>query len=197
MTAQIFQLIGIAFVTAVAAILVKSTKPELAVVITIAGSIILLLFVLEVFRGSISLFTDIAQATGLDATIVKTLLKMIGIGYLVEFSAGILNDFGQNSLADKLIFCGKILILVLAVPILESILGQKLVRNDEIGTHRTDPRRERSEFIRIADDVRRLAEIARRKFAALVAHEHIQLSAFAHEAGEISQERRLAFARRR
>lgn len=123
MTAQIFQLIGIAFVTAVVAILVKSTKPELAVVITIAGSIILLLFVLEVFRGSISLFTDIAQATGLDATIVKTLLKMVGIGYLVEFSAGILNDFGQNSLADKLIFCGKILILVLAVPILESILA--------------------------------------------------------------------------
>jgi len=76
-----------------------------------------------VFRGSISLFTDIAQATGLDATIVKTLLKMVGIGYLVEFSAGILNDFGQNSLADKLIFCGKILILVLAVPILESILA--------------------------------------------------------------------------
>lgn len=123
MTAQIFQLIGIAFVTAVAAILVKSTKPELAVVITIAGSIILLLFVLEVFRGSISLFTDIAQATGLDATIVRTLLKMVGIGYLVEFSAGILNDFGQNSLADKLIFCGKILILVLAVPILESVLA--------------------------------------------------------------------------
>ena len=123
MTAHIFQLIGIAVVTAVAAILVKSTKPELAVVITIAGSIILLLFVLEVFRGSISLFTDIAQATGLDATIVKTLLKMVGIGYLVEFSAGILNDFGQNSLADKLIFCGKILILVLAVPILESILA--------------------------------------------------------------------------
>ena len=60
--------------------------------------------------------------TGLDAAIVKTLLKMVGIGYLVEFSAGILNDFGQNSLADKLVFCGKILVLILAVPILESIL---------------------------------------------------------------------------
>ena len=123
MTAQIFQLVGIAFITAVAAILVKSTKPELAVVITIAGSIILLLFVFEVFHGSISLFTDIAEATGLNSTIVKTLLKMVGIGYLVEFSAGILSDFGQNSLADKLIFCGKILILVLAVPILESVLS--------------------------------------------------------------------------
>ena len=122
MTAQIFQLVGIAMITAVAAILVKSTKPELALAVTIAGSVILLLFVLEVFRGSIGIFTEIAEMTGLDATIVKTLLKMVGIGYLVEFSAGILNDFGQNSLADKLVFCGKILVLILAVPILENIL---------------------------------------------------------------------------
>ena len=122
MTAQIFQLVGIALITAVAAILVKSTKPELALAVTIAGSVILLLFVLEVFRGSIGIFTEIAEMTGLDAAIVKTLLKMVGIGYLVEFSAGILNDFGQNSLADKLVFCGKILVLILAVPILENIL---------------------------------------------------------------------------
>ena len=123
MTTQIFQFVGVAFVTAVAAILVKSTKPELALVVTIAGSIILLLFALEIFRGSMDIFAEIAEATGLSATIVKTLLKMVGIGYIVEFSAGVLHDFGQDSLADKLIFCGKIVILVLAVPILESVLG--------------------------------------------------------------------------
>ena len=123
MTSQIFQFIGIALITAVAALLVKGTKPELAFAITIAGSVILLLFVLEVFRGSIDIFAEITQMTGLDAVIVRTLLKMVGIGYLVEFSAGVLNDFGQNSLADKLIFCGKILVLILAVPILESVLG--------------------------------------------------------------------------
>ena len=123
MTTQIFQLVGVAFVTAVAAILVRSTKPELAVVVTIAGGIILLLFALEIFRGSISIFSEIADATGLNASIVKTLLKMVGIGYIIEFSAGVLHDFGQDSLADKLIFCGKIIILVLAVPTLESVLG--------------------------------------------------------------------------
>ena len=123
MTSQIFQLIGITLITAVAALLVKGTKPELAFAITIAGSVILLLFVLEVFRGGIDIFAEITQMTGLDAVIVRTLLKMVGIGYLVEFSAGVLNDFGQNSLADKLIFCGKILVLILAVPILESVLG--------------------------------------------------------------------------
>ena len=120
---QIFQLVGIAFVTAVAAIILKSTKPELSFAVTVAGSIILLLYVFDLFRGSVTIFNDIASATGINASLIKILLKMIGIGYLVEFSAGILMDFGQNSLADKLVFCGKILVLVLAIPILESVLS--------------------------------------------------------------------------
>ena len=119
---QIFQLVGIAFVTAVAALLLKGTKPELSLAVTIAGSIILMLFSFNLFAGSISIFNKIAQTTGIDSALVKILLKMGGIGYLVEFSAGILNDFGQNSLADKLVFCGKILVLILAIPILESVL---------------------------------------------------------------------------
>ena len=39
---QIFQLVGIAIITAVAALLLKGTKPELAFAVTIAGGIILL-----------------------------------------------------------------------------------------------------------------------------------------------------------
>ena len=120
---EIFQLVGIAFVTAVAALILKQTKPELAFAVTVAGSVILLLFVFEVFRGSIHIFSEIAFSTGIDISLVKILLKMVGIGYLVEFSAGILSDFGANSVADKLVFCGKIVILVLAIPILQSVLA--------------------------------------------------------------------------
>ena len=118
----VLQLVGIAFVTAVAAILLKETKPEIAFAVTIAGGIILLLFVFDLFRDSISIFGDIAAKTGIDEIFLKILLKMVGIGYLVEFSAGLLTDFGQASLADKLTFCGKILILILAIPIIENVL---------------------------------------------------------------------------
>ncbi len=120
---QIFQLVGIAIITAVAALLLKGTKPELAFAVTIAGGIILLLFAFEIFKGSLTIFQKITDVTGIESSIVKILLKMVGIGYLVEFSAGILNDFGQSNLGDKLVFCGKIIVLVLAVPILESVLN--------------------------------------------------------------------------
>ena len=120
---QIFQLVGIAIITAVAALLLKGTKPELAFAVTIAGGIILLLFAFKIFKGSLTIFQKITDITGIESSIVKILLKMVGIGYLVEFSAGILNDFGQSNLGDKLVFCGKIIVLVLAVPILESVLN--------------------------------------------------------------------------
>lgn len=120
---QIFQLVGIAIITAVAALLLKGTKPELAFAVTIAGGIILLLFAFEIFKESLSIFQKITDATGIESSIVKILLKMVGIGYLIEFSAGVLNDFGQSNLGDKLVFCGKIIVLVLAVPILESVLN--------------------------------------------------------------------------
>ena len=120
---EIFQLVGIAFITAVTALLLKETKPELSFAVTVTGSIILLLFAFELFRGSISIFNRIAETTGIKSSMVKIILKMVGIGYHVEFSAGILNDFGQNSVADKLVFCGKAVVLILAIPILESVFS--------------------------------------------------------------------------
>lgn len=119
---ELLELVGVAFVTAVAAIILKETKPELSFAVVIAGSVILLLFAMDLLKGSVGVLSEIAATTGIDAALIKILLKMVGVGYIVEFSAGVLSDFGQNALADKLVFAGKILILLLAVPIIESVL---------------------------------------------------------------------------
>ncbi|HCX49180.1 MAG TPA: stage III sporulation protein AD, partial [Bacillus sp. (in: Bacteria)] len=58
---------------------------------------------------------------------VETLLKIIGIAYIAEFGAQITKDAGQGAIASKIELAGKILILVMAIPILtvviETILG--------------------------------------------------------------------------
>ncbi len=119
---EVFQLVGIALITGVAALILRGTKPELAFAVSVAGGIILLLFAFELFRESLGIFSEIASASGLDSSLVKILLKMLGIGYLVQFGADTLTDFGQSALADKLVFCGKIVVLVLSLPILRGIL---------------------------------------------------------------------------
>ena len=68
------------------------------------------------------IFTDIAEKTGIDQSLVKIILKIVAIGYLVEFSAGIVEDFGSKSIADKLVLAGKIIIFTVSIPIIQSLI---------------------------------------------------------------------------
>lgn len=119
---EIFKIIGVAFVTAITAILLKSTKPELSFAVTVTGVIIILVFVADMLQNTVNIIAAIANLAGIENGLVKILLKIVGIGYLTEFSAGILNDFGSNAVADKVVLGGKLTILILSLPIIEGVL---------------------------------------------------------------------------
>ena len=119
---EIVKIIGVAFVTTIATILLKSTKPELSFAVTVTGVIVILLFIIDSMRDSIAVFKLIADMTGVEKGLVKVLVKIVGVGYLTEFGAGILNDFGSTAVADKVILGGKITIVVLSLPVFEGLL---------------------------------------------------------------------------
>ena len=119
---EIFKIIGVAFVTAISAILLKSTKPELSFAVTVTGVIVILMFVVDMLQNTVNILSTIASITGIENGLIKILLKIVGVGYLTDFSAGILNDFGSNAVADKVILGGKLTILILSLPIIESVL---------------------------------------------------------------------------
>ena len=120
---EIVKIIGVAFVTAISAILLRATKPELSFAVTIVGVIVILLYLIDLLQTTVNIFATVAALTGLENGLMKILLKIVGVGYLTEFSAGILTDFGNNSLADKVTLGGKLIILVLSLPIIESLLN--------------------------------------------------------------------------
>jgi stage III sporulation protein AD len=119
---EIIKIIGVAFVTAIAAILLKQTKPELSFAVTVTGIIIILLFIIDALQETIGILNGLAQITGMQNGLLKILVKIVGVGYVTEFGAGILNDFGSNAVADKVVLGGKITIVLLALPILENLL---------------------------------------------------------------------------
>ncbi len=120
---EILKIIGIAFVTAIAALLLRIIKPELSLAVTVTGILIILVFTVDTLQNSIVIFSKIADLTGVGNGLLKTLLKIVGIGYITEFSAGILTDFGSPSVADKVTLCGKIVIITLSFPVIESLLN--------------------------------------------------------------------------
>ena len=120
---EIFKIIGIAFIVAITALLLKSSKPELSFAVTVTGVIIILLFLVDALQDALHFLSELARLAGIENGLLKILLKIVGIGYLTEFCAGILNDFGSNTIADKVVLGGKITILLLSIPIVEGLFN--------------------------------------------------------------------------
>ncbi len=73
---EIFKIIGVAFVTAISAILLKSTKPELSFAVTVTGVIVILMFVVDMLQNTVNILSTIASITGIENGLIKILLKI-------------------------------------------------------------------------------------------------------------------------
>lgn len=119
---DIFRIIGVGLATAVTALIVKQVKPEIAIIVGVAGGIIMLLMLVDSVTSILSVFSSLTQKSGLSTSIFAAVLKIIGVGYITEFSANLCVDAGSTSIANKILLAGKILILVSAIPIVTNLI---------------------------------------------------------------------------
>lgn len=119
---DILKVVAVGLLTVFASIIVKQVKPEIAIIINIVGAIIIIIFALQMMRGVFDNFFGIFDKTGVNNSLFVPILKIIGIGYVCEFGANLCVDGGCSSIADKILFCGKIAILIVALPIINSVI---------------------------------------------------------------------------
>ena len=119
---DIVKVVAVGLITVIATIIVKQAKPEIAVLITLAGSIVIIVLTLQMLQNVFGSFLGIFNKTGVSSSLFVPVLKIIAIGYLCEFGANLCIDGGCNSIADKILFCGKITILIIALPIINSVI---------------------------------------------------------------------------
>lgn len=118
----LLKIVAIALVTVFAHILIKQVKPEIAIIISIVGSILIISMTVNSLSSVINSFYKIFTQTGVDTTLLSPLFKIIAIGYIGEFGANLCVDAGANSVADKILFSAKVIILVLALPIITTVI---------------------------------------------------------------------------
>ena len=119
---SLYKIVGIALVTVIATLIVRPVRPDFAVFISVVGGVIILFLLAGYIADIFDIFSKIFTFTNVNASLYKIILKIIGVGYLVEFTASLCTDTGNGSLGDKVLLGGKIVILVMALPIITSIL---------------------------------------------------------------------------
>ena len=119
---DILKIIGVALVTLVATMLIRQIKPEFSVIIALVGGLIILFMIIDGLGSVISYFGEIVARTNIDSKFFGIILKVVGVGYLSEFSSNLCMDSGMSSIADKISLAGKVIIVVLSLPIISSLL---------------------------------------------------------------------------
>lgn len=114
----VLRLCSIAVVTAISALILKNHKSELVPLCLVAGGVLIFLYAFDYLTESVEFIKSFTQSAGISSEIVRTVLKIVGIGFIVELTASSIKELGFEGIADKLVLCGKIILFVVAIPIL-------------------------------------------------------------------------------
>ena len=120
---MLLKVLGIGVCTLIVNLILKQYKPEFALLANVCGGLIIFLMVLENGEQLISLFINFETDLGLKTEVLTPILKVLGVGYITEFTADLAEDCGNKSIADKVVLGGKVAICVLALPIIKELIN--------------------------------------------------------------------------
>lgn len=119
---DIIKIVAFAFAALFMFILFKDKRSDISTLISLSAGVIIFLVVITQLNDLIYFIKDIADKANIDMVYIGVVLKILAIAYLATFCSEICKDAGASSIASKVEFSAKILILTLAIPILMAVL---------------------------------------------------------------------------
>lgn len=119
---EIFQVVGLAVVSVVVLLVIRRHRPEMAVLLALVVGLVIFFMVAQRLLAVLEFLRDLAARAGVDSLYLNIILKIVGIAYITEIGAQVCRDAQETSVAAKVELAGKILILVLAMPIVMAIV---------------------------------------------------------------------------
>ena len=119
---DVIQVAALAVAGVLLAVQFKSGKAEYGIYLGAALSILIFFQILGKLNVILEVIKTIGEFLPLNKIFAGTLLKMLGITYVAEFSASICQDAGYQTIARQIEILGKLTILVRSMPILLALL---------------------------------------------------------------------------
>jgi len=119
---EIIKIVGVGFIVTMLILMLKKDRPEFAIQLSLTLTIIIFLVILNKVQVVLQLFYDLAEKANISMMYLNTLLKIIGIAYITEFGAQVCKDAGEGAIAGKIEFAGKVMVMVMAIPIIALVI---------------------------------------------------------------------------
>lgn len=113
-------MIGLAGV--ILALLFQQQRREYALYISLGTALLILGFSVEKLGAVMDTIRQIQDYLGVDSSMIRVLLKMIGITYVAEFATQICGDAGYGTLGKQIEVFAKLSIMAVSVPVLLALI---------------------------------------------------------------------------
>ena len=120
---MLIKIIGIGVCTIIINIVLKQYKPEIAVISNICGALIIFTLSMSGINDIIGEFVNLQNQGNISLDIINPIMKVIGVGYITEFTSDLAEDSGNKLIASKILLGGKIAICTLAFPIIKKLIS--------------------------------------------------------------------------
>lgn len=110
-----------AIAAALLALWLKKSTPHFALLLSLGAGIVIFAAVLTFIPSVLTKIEDLLSQTGMLSQYGTILFKTLGICFICQLSSDACRDAGQNALASKVELAGKLMIVVLALPLIENI----------------------------------------------------------------------------
>lgn len=120
---EVIKIVGISIFAVIMIIILKNYRPEMALVLSIITGIGIMLYAISKMSSVINVLNDLVSKSGVNTDFLLIIIKVIGIAYIVEFGKNVCIDAGQSSIATKLEMAGKVVIVVLTIPLVSSLVN--------------------------------------------------------------------------
>ena len=119
---EVVRIVMLGMTGVILGLLLKGTKPEYSIYISLAAGILIFFYMTEKLSYLFSSVLKIQEYLPLDTEYLTTLLKIIGITYIGQFSSGICKDAGYGAIGGQIEIFTKLYIMVLSMPVLLALM---------------------------------------------------------------------------
>lgn len=119
---MLIAVVGVLLCTAMLAVLLRTQRPELAMCLGLAAAVLVAMLLVRQIAPLISTMRRMLTMTTLPTEGFGVMLKAAGVCLLTQITADTCRDAGETALAAKAELAGRVLMLMLAVPLFEELL---------------------------------------------------------------------------
>ncbi len=122
---NIISFVGCGVIVCVIAVVIKQQKPEMGAAMTVAAGTVMLAVIVSSLMPALQSVADIISGTQAEEYL-GVVLKALGVCVITGIGADICRDAGQSTIASHVETAGRVAMLILALPLLSSVLSASL-----------------------------------------------------------------------